>query len=408
MLHLQDQTASELEFGFGISWGHEPIVTDADEARGQDVQEEATDELLGADGDGSMCTRGTVVAGAEGHLVIHAAEEPLVGDGHPMGIAAEVAECLLGSIEGSLGVDAPFFASEFSQEPMEGLGVLEVLRRWGEAKISSMEEFLECVEELSTEELGQSLDGDEEAVLGGDPFPFRGIESASCDHDVQMGVELQLLIPGVKHGGEAHMSGQPGIASGQLEQSAGSRAKQGVVQELLVAQDEGVELVWEGGHRMEVVDGQQPEHAAMEPSDLLEALAFGTVAIAAGVIRDPSVAATVLTQRDASPQLRGAAEHDIPHGPLLVRVEGMLTSVLSPVEAEDLGDFDRHDALRALEQVPGALGAGEVLGAHLGVAHRGVDGGMAKEHLDHTDVASGFQKVGGKAVTKGVRGDLFG
>jgi hypothetical protein len=125
---LEDQTAGELELGLGVSWGHEPIVADADEAWGQDVEEESADELLGRDGEGSMCPRGAVVAGAEAHLVIHTAEEPLVGDGHSMGVTAEVAEGLLSPVEGSLGVDAPFLASQFSQEPLEGFGVVEVFR----------------------------------------------------------------------------------------------------------------------------------------------------------------------------------------------------------------------------------------------------------------------------------------
>jgi len=55
MLHLQDQTAGVLEFGFGVSWGHQSIVTDADEAWGQDMEEETADELLGGDSDESVC-----------------------------------------------------------------------------------------------------------------------------------------------------------------------------------------------------------------------------------------------------------------------------------------------------------------------------------------------------------------
>jgi hypothetical protein len=132
-----------------------------------------------------------------------------------------------------------------------------------------MEELFEGVEELPPQEFGEGSDGAEEAILGGDPFRLSAIQSPAGDHDVQMGVEETLLIPGVKHSAEAHMSGQPVVPSGQLEQGAGSRAEQGVVQELLVVQDEGVELVGEGGHRVEVVGGQQPLHAAMEPSELL-------------------------------------------------------------------------------------------------------------------------------------------
>ncbi len=48
-----------------------------------------------------------VAAGAKGHgLVVHA-DQPCVADGHPMGIAAEVAKDLFRAAEGALGVDDP-------------------------------------------------------------------------------------------------------------------------------------------------------------------------------------------------------------------------------------------------------------------------------------------------------------
>jgi len=45
-----------------------------------------------------------------------------------MGVTAQITEGLLGPVEGPFGVHDPFLASEFSDEPLEGWRVLEVLR----------------------------------------------------------------------------------------------------------------------------------------------------------------------------------------------------------------------------------------------------------------------------------------
>jgi hypothetical protein len=47
------------------------------------------------------------------------------------------------------------------------------------------------------------LTGDEEVVLGGNPAVSRGIESPVGDYEMERGVELKVLIPGMQDGGEA-------------------------------------------------------------------------------------------------------------------------------------------------------------------------------------------------------------
>jgi hypothetical protein len=43
----------------------------------------------------------------------------MVGDGHPVGVAAEVMIGVLGTIERAVGVDDPLFSSEFHEEALE-------------------------------------------------------------------------------------------------------------------------------------------------------------------------------------------------------------------------------------------------------------------------------------------------
>jgi len=88
---------------------------------------------------------------------------------------------------------------------------------------------------------------------------------------------------------------------------------------------------------VEVVDGQESLQALGQPPGLLEALALGTVAIAAGVIGDGQVAAAMAARVHMSAQTGGAASFDIPHGLILLRGEAMVFPVVWAMVAKDLG-----------------------------------------------------------------------
>jgi len=95
--------------------------------------------------------------------------------------------------------------------------------------------------------------------------------------------------------------------------------------------------VGQGDHQVEVVDGQESLQALCHPLGLLEALALGTVAIAAGVIGDGQVAAAMAAKVHMSAQTGGAASFDIPHGLVLLETEAMAFAVLWAMAAKDLG-----------------------------------------------------------------------
>jgi hypothetical protein len=101
---------------------------------------------------------------------------------------------------------------------------------------------------------------------------------------MEMRVELELLVPSMKHRGKSHLSPKPFIPSGQLKKGPGGSVKQEVIEQFFVLQDQRVELMGEGEDYVEVMGWQQPFCALVEPSCLLEILAFGAVAIAAGIV----------------------------------------------------------------------------------------------------------------------------
>jgi hypothetical protein len=114
-----------LQFGPGIGWGHEAVVSDFDKPGWENVPEKPADELRGGDGHQPLVSGAAVVPGPEGDLALGQAHQPMVGDGHPVGVAAEVLIGLGGAAESPLGVDDPLFSSEFPEEALELLRLFQ-------------------------------------------------------------------------------------------------------------------------------------------------------------------------------------------------------------------------------------------------------------------------------------------
>ena len=119
-----------------------------------------------------------------------------------MGIAAEVGIDMLGSVERFFGVDYPFVPPEFFEEAIKGWFFLQALRVSSEQKFALVEGFFQGLEELPSDDLGEGFDGDEKGVFCGDPVICRGVESAAGDDEMEVGMEEEVLIPGVENGGE--------------------------------------------------------------------------------------------------------------------------------------------------------------------------------------------------------------
>ena len=91
-----------------VSIRQESEVADLDKAGRQDVEQEATDELVRRYGHGFLLATMTIVLVTKGYLAVHEVEDAIVGDGHAVSIAAHVVQDLLRSGKGLLGVDHPF------------------------------------------------------------------------------------------------------------------------------------------------------------------------------------------------------------------------------------------------------------------------------------------------------------
>ena len=119
--------------------GEEAEVTDADEAVGDDMEEEAADELRRLQLHHLHAIPVGVVLPTESDTTVLEAEDALVGEGHAVGIAAQVLEDLLGAGEGAFGVHDPVRLPKLAEPLSEGAGVGEGGSRSGEDELPSVE-----------------------------------------------------------------------------------------------------------------------------------------------------------------------------------------------------------------------------------------------------------------------------
>ena len=115
--------------------GQETERANANKAAGQDVEQETAQELLRTEGHDSFLISVGIILPAESNLIMLESNEAVVGDGHAMGVAGEIAEHMMRTTEGWLGVDDPVLAEEWTQEGAERFLVFERLERSGESEI---------------------------------------------------------------------------------------------------------------------------------------------------------------------------------------------------------------------------------------------------------------------------------
>ena len=173
-------------------------MTDPHEPLGQQVQEEAAQELNAAERHRTSAPGAAVVLPGKGDAVAGHRHEAVVGDGDAVGIASEIAQNLGRSSERRLGVDDPVATVEGLQIGAEGGRAAQR----GEPAVEDelLVSLIKMMQELAAEEPSEDTDGKEEAGPARDPpRPVQG-EAPTGDQAVDMRMMLEGLAPGVQHG----------------------------------------------------------------------------------------------------------------------------------------------------------------------------------------------------------------
>jgi hypothetical protein len=203
--------------------GQEPVVTDADEAFWEDVEEEAATELAEGkrEGPGSLAA---VVLVAKGDGVVIDGHEPMVGDRDAVGVAGQILEHRVGALERGLGIDDPFGATCLLEKAAER-------RRWAisdegavQFKATLREGVPKARHELAPKQPAQHANRQEEPGPARVPTPVLGQTSSRHDAvDVRMMDEC--LAPGMEDSEEAETGAEMLRVVGDLLKRLGHRPK---------------------------------------------------------------------------------------------------------------------------------------------------------------------------------------
>jgi hypothetical protein len=150
-------------------------------------------------------------------LFVGQRNQSMVGDGDAVSIAAEILQDVLGSAEGWFGVDDPIFAEERTQPGSEELGMGQRCEFSGQVQVPAFEDRLQASDELATEYPPQHRNGKEETWVGSNPAGVITGESASGNDTVDMGMQLEFLVPGVQHAEEADLGSEMGGVTSHFE-----------------------------------------------------------------------------------------------------------------------------------------------------------------------------------------------
>ena len=171
-----------------VGIGEEAVVTDAMKSVGQDMDQEAADELVGVERHKLIASvaLGPVILPFESDALAGEGNEPAVGNSSAVCVAGKVGEDGVGSAKRSLGIDDPFDLAQCGEEGLEGCRLGEGGLVGEELQSPGLVGGVQPFEEQATEEPGEDRNGEEKAEPAGDPALAVGRDAASRDDDVGM------------------------------------------------------------------------------------------------------------------------------------------------------------------------------------------------------------------------------
>ena len=143
-----EQCARQGQQLFAEAVGQQAVAADAHEAFWQHVQEEAAEEVHGVEGHDALLAAVGIIAPAEADALAVEGGDAVVGDGHAVGVAAEIAQHMFGAAEGRLGMDVPSLLAQLVDQLLEPRRITE-----GSGRTSQVEQALAVEVAKSGEEL---------------------------------------------------------------------------------------------------------------------------------------------------------------------------------------------------------------------------------------------------------------
>jgi len=156
--------------GAGLA-GEETVVSDAVEARWQDVHEKTADELVGIERHElvSLGALDPIILPLESDALVIECDKATVGDGDAVSVACEVAQDFLGAPKWLFAVDDPLCVAQRCQISGEasGIGERNVLTK--ELELSGLIGTGKLLQDQSAEQTRENVHGEKEVASARNP-----------------------------------------------------------------------------------------------------------------------------------------------------------------------------------------------------------------------------------------------
>ena len=114
-------------------------MLDTHEALRKNMQQETTQEFIVRQSGELLFVVVSGIAPAKSHLAIGKGDQAMVGDGHAMGVAAEILQHVFGAAKRTFQVNHPVFSKQWPEPSSKDLGFGEQLQLFGEAEVAILE-----------------------------------------------------------------------------------------------------------------------------------------------------------------------------------------------------------------------------------------------------------------------------
>ena len=159
------------------------------------------------------------------------------------------------------------------------------------AELPILEGAFERFVELAAKDAAEHLDGKKEIVAWFDPAREIGRQSTGWHHAMDMWMGREFLTPGMQNAEEADFCTEVFGIAGHFEESFCTGAKQEIVEDLLVLQDQRGQMTRKREDHMDVARWEKLLATCCEPAIASSCLTLRAVPISARVVGDGTMSA---------------------------------------------------------------------------------------------------------------------
>ncbi len=165
-----DEFLAQSQFCLAVSVAQDAIISDLHEAIREDVQEKATDKLGSIQGHRFNPVVIFAIPISEGDLISLHRGQPIIGNGHPVSVSAQIIHDGFSAGKGWLTVHHPLLVIEVIEHGLEGSVPFQRGNGSGKNQPSFFSCLFEVGKELSSKQAGDDLYGDKKVLLAWYPL----------------------------------------------------------------------------------------------------------------------------------------------------------------------------------------------------------------------------------------------